>query len=86
MRNLSPGFSFCALLYCHKEETDMFTLIKSVSRFESRIDASIEKFIYHHKFLGGIIIFIGTPLVILAAVCVCTIIIALPISFMFGWI
>lgn len=30
----------------------MFTLIKSVSRFENHIDASIEKFIFHHKFLG----------------------------------
>ena len=60
----------------------MFTLIKSVSRFENHIDASIEKFIFHHKFLGFLMIFIGMPLVTLAAVCVCTTIIA----FLFGWI
>lgn len=41
----------------------MFTLIKSVSRFENHIDASIEKFIFHHKFLGFLMIFIGMPLV-----------------------
>lgn len=64
----------------------MFTLIKSVSRFENHIDASIEKFIFHHKFLGFLMIFIGMPFVTLAAVCVCTTIITLPIAFLFGWI
>ena len=64
----------------------MFTLIKSVSRFENHIDASIEKFIFHHKFLGFLMIFIGMPLVTLAAVCVCTTIITLLIAFLFGWI
>lgn len=62
----------------------MFTLIKSVSRFESRIDASIEKFIFHHKVLGFLMIFIGMPLVTLAAVCLCTIVITLPITLLFG--
>ena len=31
-------------------------------------------------------IFIGMPLVTLAAVCVCTTIITLPIAFLLGWI
>ena len=31
----------------------MFTLIKSVSRFESRIDASIEKFYLSPQVFGG---------------------------------
>ncbi len=64
----------------------MFAFIKRVSRFENRIDASMEKFIFHHKILGLFMIFIGMPLVTLAAVFVCTTIIALPIAFLFGWI
>lgn len=64
----------------------MFTLIKRISRFENHIDTSIEKFIFHHRFLGLLLIFVGMPLVTLVAVCVCTTIIALPIAFMFGWI
>lgn len=64
----------------------MFTLIKSVSRFETHIDASIERFIFHHKFLGFLMIFIGMPLVTLATVCVCTTIIIMPIAFLFGWL
>lgn len=64
----------------------MFTLIKRGSRLENPIEASIEKFIFHHKFLGGFMIFVGMPLVILAAVCICTTLITLPIAFLFGWI
>lgn len=64
----------------------MFTFIKRVSRFENRIDTSIEKFVFHHQFLGFFMIFVGMPLVTLAAVCVCTTILALPIAFLLGWI
>lgn len=63
----------------------MFALIKRVSRFENHIDTSIEKFISQHKFLGFLMIFIRMPLATSAAVCVCTIIIALPIAFIFDW-
>ena len=28
----------------------MFTFIKRVSRFENRIDDSLEKFVFHHQF------------------------------------
>lgn len=64
----------------------MFTFIKRVSRLENRIDDSLEKFVFHHQFLGFFMIFVGMPLVTLAAVCVCTTMITLPIGFLFGWI
>lgn len=63
----------------------MFTLIKRISRFENHMDASIERFIFRHKFWGFIIIFIGVPFVTLAAVCICTTIITLSFAFIFGW-
>ena len=49
----------------------MFTFFKRVSRFENRIDTSLEKFVFHHQFLGFFMIFVGMPLVTLAAVCEC---------------
>ena len=61
-------------------------LKKRVSRFENHVDAAMEKFLFHHRLLVFLLIFIGMPLVTLAAVCVCTTIITFPIAFMFGWI
>ena len=62
----------------------MLTFIKRVSRFENHVDDAMEKFVFHHKFLGFLMIFIGMPLAILAAVCVCTTMITLLITFLFG--
>lgn len=58
--------------------------IKHVSRLENRMDDSIEKFVFHHQFFWFCMIFIGVPFVILAAVCVCTAMIVLPMAFLFG--
>ena len=62
----------------------MSAFIKRVSRFENRMDASMERFIFHHKLLGLLLIFIGMPLITLAAVFVCTMLIVLPIGLLFG--
>ena len=62
----------------------MSAFIKRVSRFENRMDALMERFIFHHKLLGLLLIFIGMPYITLAAVCVCTMLIVLPIALLFG--
>ena len=62
----------------------MSAFIKRVSRFENRMDALMERFIFHHKLLGLLLIFIGMPFIMLAAVCVCTMLIVLPIALLFG--
>ena len=62
----------------------MSAFIKRVSRFENRMDALMERFIFHHKLLGLLLIFIGMLLITLAAVCVCTMLIVLPIALLFG--
>lgn len=64
----------------------MLTLRKRISRVGTRIDASLETFIIHHKLLGALLIFIGVPLLTLAAVCACTTILALPVALLFGWV
>lgn len=62
----------------------MSAFIKRVSRFENRMDALMERFIFHHKLLGLLLIFIGMPFITLAAVCVCTMLIVLLIALLFG--
>lgn len=64
----------------------MFALMKRVSRIENRIDTSIEKFVFRHRVLGFLLIIIGTPMVTLAAVCIGTAAITLPLALVFGWI
>lgn len=64
----------------------MFTFRKRVSRFENHMDDSIKKFVFHHQFLGLCMVFVGMPLFTLAAICVCTAMVALPLAFLFGWI
>lgn len=62
----------------------MFVWKRRVSHFESRMDASIERFIFHHRLLGLLLIFVGMPLAILTAIFTCTTIIVLPIALAFG--
>lgn len=57
----------------------MFAWKKRISHIEKQVDASMERFIFHHKVLGMLMIFIGMPLLTLAAVCVCTTVIIAPV-------
>lgn len=63
----------------------MFTFIKHFSRFEKKMDASMERFIFRHRVWGFFLMFIGMPIITLAAVCACTTIVVLPIALIFGW-
>lgn len=63
----------------------MIALKKRMSHLENQMDSYMEGFVFHHKFLGFLMIFVGMPLVTLLAVCICTMIIALPLSLVFGW-
>lgn len=63
----------------------MTALKKRMSHLENQVDSCMEGFVFHHKFLGFLMIFVGMPLVTLLAVCICTMFIALPAFFAFGW-
>ena len=63
----------------------MCALGNRIPHFENHIDTSIKKFIFHRKILGAFLLFMGMPLATLAAVCLCIIIIAWPVAFVFGW-
>lgn len=45
-----------------------------------------DRFFFHHPYFGFLFATIGMPLLILAAVAVCTTVIMLPISYFMGWL
>ncbi len=56
------------------------SITNAARRFEQRFDAKAERFIWHHPLLGSISIFVGMPLLVLACVCISTIVIAFPMA------
>lgn len=63
----------------------MFTWKKRMARIGKHFDTSVEKFLFHHQVLGFLMMFIGMPLITLAAVCACTTVLVLPMALAFGW-
>ena len=60
------------------------SITNAARRFEQRFDAKAERFIWHHPLLGFISIFVGMPLLVLACVCISTIVIAFPMAWLLG--
>ena len=64
----------------------MVRFMKAVNRFEDRIDKTAVRLSKRHPHLFFLIVFIGVALFILTAVCVGTIVIVFPVSWILGWI
>ena len=64
----------------------MMTWKTRLLHFERLCDGLVEHFLLQHKILGFLLIFIGMPLVTLAAVCICSTLIVLPIAWLWGLI
>ena len=62
------------------------SITNAVRRFEQRFDAKAERFIWHHPLLGFISIFVGVPLLVLACVCIGTIVNAFPMTGLLDWL
>ena len=60
------------------------TMKKQLHYFETRFDTALEHFLFHHRFLGFLTIFIGLPLAVLALVYASTAMIMLPLIWIFG--
>lgn len=52
---------------------------------KTKVEREIEA-IWHHPLLGFISIFVGMPLLVLACVCISTIVIAFPMAWLLGWL
>lgn len=64
----------------------MIPFLKRVSRFEKQMDASMERFMFRHRVWGFCMMFIGMPILALAAVCTCTMVVVWPMALVCGWI
>ena len=69
-----------------RNEVNIMGITNAAKRFEQRFDAKVERFIWHHPLLGFISIFVGMPLLVLACVCISTIVIAFPMARLLGWL
>ena len=63
----------------------MAHVIQSLHRFESCFDDRAAQFGYRHPYLATMVMFVGMPVLALAAVGVCTTAIMLPVSLLCGW-
>lgn len=61
-------------------------MVQTIHRFERRFDARAEWLAWHHPYLAFFSVFIGMPMIVLAAVCVCTAAVMLPVSWLAGWL
>jgi len=61
-------------------------ITKSIKRFEQVFDKKAERFLCCHPVLGFLAIFIGVPMFVLAGVCICTVVVAFPLAWIFGWL
>lgn len=59
-------------------------LVNTFHKFEEKFDKGALLLSMHHPYLFFMAIFIGGPLFVLCSVCICTIIIVLPISIIMG--
>ncbi len=60
------------------------SITKAIQNLERRFDAKAERFLWRHPFLGFFSIFIGMPALVLAGVCVSTILTTFPFVWLMG--
>ena len=59
---------------------------KIIQEKEDRFDVFAERFLQRHPYLGYMAVFMGIPVIILAAVFISTVFIMLPVSCFMRWI
>ena len=64
----------------------MSAILKTIHKFDKRVEAHAEHFAFQHPYLSFFALFIGMPICVLAAVFFFTVIITIPISLIVGWL
>ena len=64
----------------------MMSVKKSIHKWINRFDKRAGLFVFHHPYLAYFAMFIVTPLLVLTAVFIGTVIIALPMAWIMGWL
>lgn len=73
--------------YCYKRKEDriMTAILKCIHKLEERFDRKAEAFAFHHPLLAFLAMFVGMPIVILLLVSFSTMLISMPLAYLFGW-
>lgn len=61
-------------------------ITRSIQKFEHEFDLKAERFFWKHPIWGFLSIFVGMPIFVLICVCISTVAIAFPMSWLFGWL
>ena len=86
-RPFSPLNTFSGIMALQeRNEVNNYEHYKCGERIWQRFDTNAERFIWHHPLLGFISIFVGMPLLVLACVCISTIVVAFPMAWLLGWL
>lgn len=64
----------------------MVRIVKSLYKFEDRFDQAAQRFASRCPYLAFWAMFVGVPVFILIAVCLCTAVTMLPVAWLMGWI
>ncbi len=64
----------------------MMSIKKSIDEWTNRFDKRAEMFAFHHPYLAYFVMFIVMPVLVLVAVFIGTVIIALPMAWIMGWL
>lgn len=63
----------------------MRKFVKSIHKAEYKCNAAAEYFLLRYPAAGYLVVSIGMPIAIVAAIYACTTILALPLALLFGW-
>lgn len=64
----------------------MKAILKSLKKIEEKFDRRAERFVFRHPHMAFLVMFVGMPLFILAAVAALTMVIVFPTGMLMGWL
>ena len=74
------------LIYKHKGELNMAGILKHIHQLDKRLEQYMGRFAARHPGMFFFMTFIGMPALILLVVAALTVIITLPVAWIFGWL
>ncbi len=64
----------------------MTQLHRSIQRIEYKVETKLQRFMMWHPFCGFMICFVAMPMLVLACVCVMTMLLGIPLALLLGWL
>ncbi|MBO5239716.1 MAG: hypothetical protein J6B50_13270 [Lachnospiraceae bacterium] len=64
----------------------MMGKFETIKEKEDELGSRIERYLFHHPYIGCFLSIVGVPILCLLTMAVCTAVIMIPISFFMGWL